>query len=446
MKGEREKDEKTRARLLLFDMKRAKKYVGLVQQDSGGMAESYSRTMPKAALFIGIDGGMRDMILHEIRGGRAKHLARLARWGQSLDMDCGSKRVRPQDGPTYVPPKGSPDEGRQFQWVTCAGWSASCSGVNNRKTRVADNSPQSIGLYWKQSRHKYKTFLRIAHEHGLSTLAVGRPNVVGSRPTKTKMDKDYDGEVGILDQDIRDGAIDFYQGIPVSAGGPRGDNLNVDYAVRHLAQVDAAFVHLDSLDQAGHANGWGSREQIDAVRSIDRNVGRLLDAAEADTERDWGVFLTADHGGYFYSHGFHDLYDQCIPFFSNKFMHVPAGDAVRQFDMAPTILAFLGLAVPRSMDGVPRVAAAIPHACQALVVAHNIMHGTAHKDMSGFRRALAEKCHVCAPKNVQDLTYEAAKAAPEEANRLLREAARQASGRGAKRFRIQVAEFVAFWS
>lgn len=312
--------------------------------------------MVRKVLVIGTDGGRADVLLGEIRRGHAPNLSRLNRFGQSEEHGtCGPTHpVRPQDGPTYKPTTG-PDAGRKFHWVTCAGWSAMLSGVNNAKTRVADNSTTSIRHYWDQCRTKHPTFLRVAHRKGLRTLAVGRPNVVGDhRKPDSEVGSERDSDVGILDQDARDGMIDVYQSVRVDRGGQPGDAKNTSLAVRKIKadEVDVAFVHLDALDQAGHSRGWGSPDQVAAVKSIDKNVGRMLRAIDR-SPHDWAVFLTSDHGGMLYSHGLNPVYDQCIPFFSNKHLVSPrSGGLVRQFDMAPTVLTYLGIRPPRGTDGV----------------------------------------------------------------------------------------------
>ncbi|MGC4118288.1 MAG: alkaline phosphatase family protein [Myxococcales bacterium] len=80
-----------------------------------------------------------------------------------------------------------------------------------------------------------------------------------------------------------------------------------------LAQRAAALVrehrpnvlmlHLPGVDRAGHASGWASPEQCEAVAKADRAVGLVLDALrEVDLLDQTVVFATADHGGFERTH------------------------------------------------------------------------------------------------------------------------------------------------
>ncbi|MGH3348502.1 MAG: alkaline phosphatase family protein [Nocardioides sp.] len=69
-------------------------------------------------------------------------------------------------------------------------------------------------------------------------------------------------------------------------------------------QTELIFLHLQSPDVAGHDHGFMSSEYLDAVRSVDVEIGRLLDAVDADPEiaDSLAIVLTADHGGLGSSH------------------------------------------------------------------------------------------------------------------------------------------------
>lgn len=59
------------------------------------------------------------------------------------------------------------------------------------------------------------------------------------------------------------------------------------------------FMHWTEPDQYGHQSGWGSATFSNQVRSLDVQLGRLLDALDANPEvkAQTVVILTADHGG-----------------------------------------------------------------------------------------------------------------------------------------------------
>jgi hypothetical protein len=83
-------------------------------------------------------------------------------------------------------------------------------------------------------------------------------------------------------------------------------------------QPNLMFVHLPGLDNAGHAFGWGSREQGAAVATADAAVGRILaavhDAGLADRTV---VIVTADHGGAGKTHGPDDPRSRHIPWIAS---------------------------------------------------------------------------------------------------------------------------------
>jgi len=331
--------------------------------------------MGRKVCFIGTDGGRRDFMYREALAGRAKNMKSLLGVMKS-HATCDVQPIKPQSGPDYK-------DG--YYWKTCPGWSSCTTGCDNDKTRVADNTVKSIRTFYQTSK-KYPTFLRVAHKAGFRTLAAGRPNVMGntslvcrkcsSRREVTNGERmrkkapcakcghqievpfNYAGTgkhsqmMGILDADFRNGYIDHYKGVVVAEGGPAGDKANVDFFIKNMKSTDVAFVHLDSMDQAGHAHGWGSPKYIEAVHHVDRSIGRILSAIKRDTGNDWLVLLTSDHGGFGREHGINDTYDNCIPFLSSK--PLDRSGTIRQFDIAPTALGYMGIR-PKNMDGICRL-------------------------------------------------------------------------------------------
>ncbi|MFJ9853600.1 alkaline phosphatase family protein [Streptomyces sp. NPDC101150] len=62
---------------------------------------------------------------------------------------------------------------------------------------------------------------------------------------------------------------------------------------------DAVFVQLDNVDHAGHSSGAASQAYLDALHTVDAQVGELLAALASRPARaaeDWLVLITADHG------------------------------------------------------------------------------------------------------------------------------------------------------
>lgn len=130
----------------------------------------------------------------------------------------------------------------------------------------------------------------IAHDHGLRTAFFaekdkfgylmrswdrghGAPDVTGADDGRDKTDTDR---------------IDVVEALIPQVGK----------ALRH-ADTSLVFLHLAAPDQAGHADGWLSASYLDAVASVDRRLGSILEVVESDpaVRERTTILLTADHGG-----------------------------------------------------------------------------------------------------------------------------------------------------
>lgn len=130
----------------------------------------------------------------------------------------------------------------------------------------------------------------IAHDHGLGTAFFAEKEKFGY------LMRSWDAENG--EPDVT-GADD---------GRDKTDVDRVDVADALVPQVGEAlldagtsliFLHLSAPDRAGHAEGWLGGSYLDAVRSVDRQLGsilRIVDAHPRARER-VTILLTADHGG-----------------------------------------------------------------------------------------------------------------------------------------------------
>jgi predicted AlkP superfamily pyrophosphatase or phosphodiesterase len=123
-------------------------------------------------------------------------------------------------------------------------------------------------------------------------------------------------------------------------------------------ELDAAFVYLGAVDIAGHGRGALSAEYATMVNAVDGHVGELLAAVRGRSsyarER-WLILLTTDHGHR--DEGGHGGYTDAE---RGTFMlaygpGVGAGrrDGTYLVDVAATVLAHLGIAVPEELDGRP---------------------------------------------------------------------------------------------
>ena len=139
-----------------------------------------------------------------------------------------------------------------------------------------------------------------------------------------------------------------------------GDDLYLaGQAADHLRQVspDVLFVHLPGVDGAGHAHGWLSATQLDAVTRADAAIGFLLEVLnEVGRGENTLIIVTADHGGMDKAHGGSDPESMTIPW-------IIAGPGIRSgyeiasevmvYDTAVTAAWALGLPLPNEWEGRP---------------------------------------------------------------------------------------------
>jgi predicted AlkP superfamily pyrophosphatase or phosphodiesterase len=90
----------------------------------------------------------------------------------------------------------------------------------------------------------------------------------------------------------------------------KGDIEVTAAVVGHLATETphVVFVQLDEVDHQGHAVGYGPTvpEYVEAVETIDSQVGEMLDAIRTRptyAAENWLVLVTTDHGGTGRGHG-----------------------------------------------------------------------------------------------------------------------------------------------
>lgn len=125
-------------------------------------------------------------------------------------------------------------------------------------------------------------------------------------------------------------------------------------ALRYLEtrDPDFAFVHVGDVDAIGHAVGWGSDVQREAVARIDRELGEFLEAARATGSGRLAVIVTADHGGTGRTHG-RSRADLRIPWllWGDGIAPRRIEERVSLLDTAPTVLALLGIEAPASWPG-----------------------------------------------------------------------------------------------
>src|SRR6478672_5579906 len=119
-----------------------------------------------------------------------------------------------------------------------------------------------------------------------------------------------------------------------------------------------AFVHFADPDELGHAKGWMSSAQRNAISNSDACLGVIYEALEkSGLIDDTLIIVSADHGGHNRVHSGAKKIDREIPW-------IACGPGVREdfviteplstMDTAATALYALGLPIPSDIEGKPR--------------------------------------------------------------------------------------------
>lgn len=127
------------------------------------------------------------------------------------------------------------------------------------------------------------------------------------------------------------------------------------YFVAHKPALQ--FVHFSDPDERGHAVGWMSDPQIEAIRHTDRCLATLLQAVrQSGREKETMFILSSDHGGHGRNHSGRTEEDRLIPWLAwgagvRKGHRIVA--PISTMDTAATALWALGYPPPPRMEGRP---------------------------------------------------------------------------------------------
>jgi hypothetical protein len=142
------------------------------------------------------------------------------------------------------------------------------------------------------------------------------------------------------------------RGFFVSSGDAEGDNQVSQAALQWLNNVppNLLLVHFSQVDAAGQAYGTASQEYKDAVQQVDSLLREIIRAISLRRN----VLVVASDHGYLAGggHGGADKEVVLTPLVMVGTRIQPGThDQVDQWDIAPTIAALLGLAVPSAAQG-----------------------------------------------------------------------------------------------
>jgi len=159
-------------------------------------------------------------------------------------------------------------------------------------------------------------------------------------------EKEFNGETRILRNSPKD--------VPTYDLKPEMSARELTEAILpEIQQQSADFICLNfaNADMVGHTGVWDA--VIKAVETVDECVGRIVTEA---LRQDYTIFLTADHGNSDYM-----INEDGTPNTAHTLNPVPLFIISNQFrgevrpgklgDIAPTILHFMGLDIPKEMTG-----------------------------------------------------------------------------------------------
>ena len=130
------------------------------------------------------------------------------------------------------------------------------------------------------------------------------------------------------------------------------DGMLTDRALNYikLAKPDFVFLYMvETDDKGGHDSGWMSETYLSYVHDAIGNAKRVID----ETEGEYTVIITADHGGHDRSHGSDMPEDMTIPMIlrGDAFKAGEEIHGVSILDVAPTVADVLGVPAAREWEG-----------------------------------------------------------------------------------------------
>lgn len=198
--------------------------------------------------------------------------------------------------------------------------------------------PEKHGIMWGMPYIGWPgmngpTLFSVAHDAGLTTAMVFGKEKMNYLVLPNSVDTLFGADVH--DPEIKDHALEI-----IRAGLPQ-----------------VLFLHFPDNDRVGHAFGWMSPNQLQAIAFVDNLIGEILAALKEDGY--WNstlLIVTADHGGHGSNHGDDSSEDRTIPWLAVG-PNVPAGVTLTQpintYDTAATALYALKLPIPSNWDGQP---------------------------------------------------------------------------------------------
>ena len=130
------------------------------------------------------------------------------------------------------------------------------------------------------------------------------------------------------------------------------DVILTDHALNYIkiAKPDFVFIYLIETDEkGGHDNGWMSSAYLDYISCAISCVRKVIE----ETNGEYSVIVTADHGGHDSEHGSEMDEDMIIPmfFYGQPFAPGKKLGEVSILDIAPTIADIMGVPKAKEWQG-----------------------------------------------------------------------------------------------
>lgn len=114
------------------------------------------------------------------------------------------------------------------------------------------------------------------------------------------------------------------------------------------AERTYTFLFLGNVDESGHKFSWCGSKYNEAVATVDRQIGKLLDVIDEHDPRqaETLVLVTTDHGGTGFWHNLYSDQDLLVPMFvrgAGVRRNHTFRNNVYNVDVAPTVAHALGL-------------------------------------------------------------------------------------------------------
>ncbi len=134
------------------------------------------------------------------------------------------------------------------------------------------------------------------------------------------------------------------------------DAMLTDSALAYikLAHPDFVFLYMVETDEkGGHDNGWMTDAYLKRIHDAIDNVKKVIE----ETNGEYTIIVTADHGGHDRAHGSDLDEDMTIPmiFYGKEFAPGKELENVSILDIAPTIAKIMGVPSAPEWEGKPLI-------------------------------------------------------------------------------------------